>query len=296
MADQPNDQPQLLTSYGTLEEIPDAYRSLFVERPDGRWIANLGESGGFGVRQTSQGDVTGLRTALAKERQQREAAAAEAARHRAELEQLRAERSGAGDGGTPPQDLPRALAEERARAKREADEAHRTALAAREAEWTKRETAALNAYRRNAIRSAIAQAGVQPHFVEHAVADRVRVVRDDQGEPSIEVLDDRGQPWMISDKGDTRSATVEDLLGSMRNDQRWAPVFPGELGSGAGARGSGSSAPARGLKANPFDQSSPAHFNRTLAARIAATDPSTARQMVAMAKSVPKDLYDLIAG
>lgn len=232
----------------SLDSIPEEFRDDYVE-VDGRYQLKALE--GF-VPKDSVEDVTGLKSALHKERE----SAREYAR---KLRQVQEQYGGID------LDEYNALREQQAKAdeerrkkagewdslKQQLVDKHGSEKAA----WEKEKAGLLKAFEGQVSEAAAVQALAEhkgnPLFLKSHVLNAIKVVQDDSGRFITQVVDDAGNPRM---NGDGKFLTVSDFVRELRDNEAFAGAFLGTGSSGGGTPpGAGQGQGSRGKGGIPSD-------------------------------------------
>lgn len=127
------------------------------------------------------------------------------------------------------------------------------------------------------LRDAISAHGGIDRILTPLLRDRVRIKDADDGSSTVEVLDEQGRP-MLDKSGNP--ATVKDLVGSVKADPDYAPVFRSNVKPGIGAH----SAPVRSngvdLDNNPWAKGKENHTQQRY---LEVNNPEEAAQFKAAA-------------
>jgi len=228
--------------YATQDEVPEALREYYVEK-DGKFMLDA-----EGVE-----DVTGLKTALGKERTDRRAAEAALKTYQEAV-------------GTDPvkakEGLTRLAELSNFDPTKEAEKIAETKMRTREAQLIEKHQQALNDVTSksarvmkqlqkvlvdNAALTAITEAKGAPELLLPIVRDKVRL-REDGEQFFVEVLDAQGNPRI----GDTQGSpmTIPQLIAELKASPTYGRAFEpsGASGSGAPASGGAGSSAAAGAK------------------------------------------------
>lgn len=227
----------------TLDDAPEAVRSEYEER-DGKFYLSVEPVGGYALE-----DVTGLKTALGKERTTREQLEKTVVKFKdldpdrartalAELEELK-------------KLDPTAEADKIANTKFEAAksqllEKHGQEIGQRDERIGKLTGSVDKLVRRSAAVQAIAEAKGSVELLLPHVLGATRVKEGDDGEFSVEIIDAAGNVRIGNSKGEPM--TLAGLLAEMRETEAFGRAFDGDGQSGSGKQhdngGGGQKGPA----------------------------------------------------
>lgn len=229
----------------TLDDAPEAVRSEYEER-DGKFYLSVEPVGGYALE-----DVTGLKTALGKERTTREQLEKSVVKFKdldperaraalAELEELK-------------RLDPNAEADKIANTKFEAAKAqllekHGQEIGQRDERIGKLTGSVDKLVRRSAAVQAIAEAkGSVELLLPHVLAN-TRVKESDDGEFTVEIIDKAGNVRIGNSKGEPM--TLTGLLAEMRETEAFGRAFDGEGQSGSGKQHDNAGSGHRGPTGN----------------------------------------------
>lgn len=222
-------------AFEKLEDVPEGLRGDYAKAADGKFRPVIEGGDGWAFE-----DVTGLRTALAKERSAKEKALAamkdfeglDAAAAREAIEKL----AGMKDW-TPEQKV------------REQLEAREKALAEKFGKETAKERAArekAQAALERAMIDGTAAVAVQKHkgvpgavqaLLPH-IRQRVKLVETDDGNFAVRVLDEHGNPALTTRSGKTGDMDVDELVETFKGHDVFGRFFEGSGAAGGGSQSS----------------------------------------------------------
>jgi hypothetical protein len=212
----------------SLDNVPEDLRDEYAE-VDGRY--QLKALQGF-VPKDNVEDVTGLKSALQKERE----AAREAQR---KLRQQQEQFAGFDmDEYNALKEQQAKAEEERAKKAGEWDNLKQQLVdkhSSDKAAWEQEKAKLLNAFTGQVSEAAAVQALAEhkgnPLFLKSHVLGAIKVVQDDSGKFITQVVDDAGNPRM---NGEGKFLTVSDYVKELRENEAFAGAFAGAGSSGGG--------------------------------------------------------------
>lgn len=213
--------PKLKAVVDKLDSVPEAYRDLYTERDDGKFILDAD-----GVE-----DVAGLRSTL----QSKQKRADELARKLAEFGELTPEKAKELLAGA--EEAERKKAESKGeweKLKVSLVEAHTKALKAKDDEINDLMAEIRLQVGENAARKAIESVSESVDLLIPHVMRRVKVDRGEDRRFRAQVLDANGQPMIGADGNPVK---IESLLEELKKDPKFQPAFKGTGSSGSGAEG-----------------------------------------------------------
>tara|TARA_R100000152_G_C6780095_1_gene212455 strand:+ start:2303 stop:3106 length:804 start_codon:yes stop_codon:yes gene_type:complete len=213
------------------EALDETMQQQYESIDDGRWILQVDSVDGYALE-----DVTGLKAALSKER----TLAREASNLAKSFEGMDAEAARAAlekvsemDNWTP-QDK---VAEQIERRERQLVAKHEKALA---------DSGAENAHLRSQLDKHLIEAAAVNALNKHKgnielllphVKSMTRVEQDGSGNFVARVVDQDGHPRISMKQGSQDPMTIDELVGSLRQSDTFAPAFAGSGATGSGATG-----------------------------------------------------------
>jgi hypothetical protein len=211
-----------------LDDAPEAVRSFYQEK-DGKFVLGVEEAGGFSLE-----DVSGLKSALHKERGSREQFEREVGRFK-DIDPDKAREALAKFEEFSKLD-PAKEADKIAETKLEAIKAqlvgaHDTEIKTREERIQRLSGAVDNLTRQQQATAAIAEAKGSVELLLPHVLAHTRVKEGDDGSFRVEVVDAQGNT-RINNQADP--ITVKDLVAEMRANETFARAFDGDGHSGSG--------------------------------------------------------------
>lgn len=217
------------------QALPEPRRGDYVER-DGRYWLDVEAVGDVNLE-----DVGGLRRAHEEQKGKRREAEARLEAFK-DLDPAKAREAiaalAAGDAGKGKGAVEAARAEFEAKLKSE--------IEPRDARIAK----LIEQSRRAATVAAIAKAGGSADLLYGAISNRIKAI-DENGELVFAVLNEQGHEAETRVAGKTGRMGVEEFVGSLKTDARYAPAF-----AGSGPSGSGGAGPNRGA-GNPQPNRTP---------------------------------------
>jgi hypothetical protein len=227
--------------YASQSDVPEALRSHYAER-EGRWVLDVGAEDGWGLE-----DVAGLKRALSEERKGRKEAEAKLSTATSELDEARA---GAGKANG------KSAEELRATIARELGERHAQEIKLREERAAKLQAQCERLLIDSEAGRLLSSPGLKGdlELLIGPIRSRVQTETTDDGQVRVKVLDQKGQPMYATRGSSVEEATLEDLVRSMRDDQRYQRAFDGTPATG-GRNLNGAGGPGSGGASRTFDQS-----------------------------------------
>lgn len=226
---------------GTVEDlnsVPENFRSLYVER-DGAWHLNtedvvikgavealIGQGKALG---SSRNEVKFLKQKLEKAQPTDLSALSEYGSTPEDIVQgvtdaLKAAGKGKGEE----------LTRQVEKIKADLTSAHQKELEAREGRIKTLSGQLDRTLRTGAVTAALAEAGaVNPRVLAPSVLESVKVVEDEQGEFSVQVVDEKGDPKWSHVSGEPM--TIKELVISMKGSDEYKPFFKSEAPTGGGS-------------------------------------------------------------
>lgn len=201
-----------------LTDVDEALRSQYVEK-DGKFVLDV----------EGDEDVSGLKSALKKERDARQELDRKMAKYRdidpekytelvkekEEFERTALEKKGDFD-----------------KLKNQLVEQHGKELKAKDEKLTARERFIEKIVAENVAVAEITAAGGNPKLLKPHVMQSIRVVEED-GEFKAKVVDAKGNVRIANGKGD--EMTITDLIAELKGSNEFAPAFAGTGSTGSGA-------------------------------------------------------------
>jgi hypothetical protein len=116
--------------------------------------------------------------------------------------------------------------------KAEMTRSHQTALAAKDQELQGMQGSLFKYMVGDVANTALAEHKGNPLFLRPHIDRMTKVVKEDNGEYVVRVLDDKGQ---IKYNGEGNPMTVPELVATLKKDDRFAAAFEGRVQGGGGA-------------------------------------------------------------
>lgn len=159
--------------------------------------------------------------------------------------------------------------------RRELNDKHKKELETRDSTINDLRNRLHTTYLDNLLGEAIRKGEGEPRLLMHEMRSRVRI-KDENGVLSHEVLGKDGKAWTVDVEGESKAATLDDLVKEYKADDVFGLAFAGSGQGGTGSTGSGGRPAGKRGSANPWKAE---NWNVSAQAKIAEENPALAKQM-----------------